>query len=150
MGSRWRYTGREETDEQEAGVVKATIDLTRNPAGVPDYEERDANVALVRVRLPDGTSVASPEYLVEVRLTRDAMLGLATELLRILHGPHDDVSRHTRPIDSGGACKSLGFYLAPQSCELLFNETELRTTEEYLAAEREKARLATDPETNEL
>ncbi len=95
---------------------------------IESYEIDDQNMALVRV---DGLSTGP---IVTLQLSRDAMLGLATELIRSAHR-NDGLSSELSPAVKGLASQCLGIYLHPQSCRLNIQRVEMGTVEAALLAE---------------
>lgn len=111
------------------------IDLNPRGDNAEDYAENDRNVVQVRVQLPTGEMVSTPNYRVEISLSRDAMIGLATHLLRAAHRPEGQFFfQHLRPCDSNLASQILGVFMHPKSCELLVAEVDLGTLEDALCA----------------
>jgi hypothetical protein len=110
-----------------------TIDLTPSEGGDDDYSKHDKNLIRVRVQLLTGEMVCSPDYRVEVCLSRDGMIGLATELLRAAHNPAGGfLFRRLRPSDPSLASEVLGVFMHPRSCELIVMEADLGTLENAL------------------
>ena len=114
---------------------KITITLKKNTDVLEEYEKNDRNMLKVAINLPDGRLVESPEYRVELVLTRDAMIGLGTELLRTAHTIENEGGLehwHLDPIRAGGASQGMGVYIHPSSCELIIGVSNLGTVEEAI------------------
>jgi hypothetical protein len=109
------------------------ISLKASIKGIEPYEENDQNILQLRVQLPSGEVVTDPRYRVELALSKDAMLGLGTALIRLACNENSDEGVfHAHPIEKGFASQVLGFYLAPNSCELIVAQKEFGTVEEIL------------------
>lgn len=114
-----------------------TISLERSVDGLEVYEERDQNIARVRVQLPTGEVVADPRYRVELTLSKDAMLGLGTELIRLaVEGGDIKGVYHVHPIERDFASAVLGIFIVPESCELLVAHDDFGTIEEIQSNKR--------------
>jgi hypothetical protein len=104
---------------------------------VEEFEKRDRNILNVRVQLPSGEMVSGNNYRVEITLSRDAMLGLGTELIRSAYkGNTDDLFWHLHRATPTLASSILGVYLHPSSCELLISEQDYNTLQELLDEEQ--------------
>ena len=113
-----------------------TIRLERQRKELEDFERDDKNVAQVRIRIPScGEMITDRSYLVELSLSRHAMLGLGTELIRAAHaGENETVFWHLRPSEPTLASQAFGVYLHPSSCQLIIAEVEHGTLESLLTA----------------
>ena len=107
------------------------VSLEPETNSLEEYEKRDQNIVRVRVQLPSGEVVASSQYRLELSLSRDAMIGLGTELIRLAL-KQEEISGifHLRPMEKNFASEVLGIYLHPDSCELLVAHNEFGTIEE--------------------
>ena len=113
-----------------------TIQLDRKHGEMEEFERNDKNLLQVRVRVPSVGMICDDAYLVELSLSRDAMLGLGTELVRAAHRENNETSFwHLRPSEQGFATRILGVYLHPSSCQLIIAEVEHGTLESLLNTE---------------
>ena len=87
-----------------------------------EYENSGKNYLQVEVRLPDGPTVKDTRYCVNVTLSRDAMIGLALNLLKEAYNPDTSTNQlrmwELFPSVPGSATEVLGVYMHPESCEL--------------------------------
>jgi hypothetical protein len=101
---------------------------------IEDFEENDMNLLQARVQLPDGTMQSSSKFRIEIRMSKDAMIGLGKELVRA--GLNEKINtnffKHLRPIEPELISQCLGVYLHPDSCELIFTTFDFDTVEKTL------------------
>jgi hypothetical protein len=119
------------------------IDLNEIASDSPkDYEKSGRNYVQVEVQLPDGNIVKDSKYCVNITLSKDAMVGLALNLLREAYNP-DPSSNQLRmwelfPAMSDGATEVLGVSMHPQSCELKVFEGDDGPLQDLLKASRDQ------------
>jgi hypothetical protein len=104
---------------------KFVIQFERKSPGDEEYERKGDNVLQVRLQLPSGEIISKGGYRVELRLSRTAMIGLGSELIRAAH--REDVDKlfwHLRPSEKDFASQALGVFLHPESCELLASSVQ--------------------------
>src|SRR5262245_17380533 len=112
-----------------------TISLERKLGEAEEVDEADKNVLRVRVRTPLGEMVCDEKCLVELTLSRDAMLGLGTELIMAADRSEEfTLFRHLRHSEPVFATRILGVYLPPASCQLIVSEAEHGTLQSLLDA----------------
>jgi len=100
---------------------------------IEEFEKNDKNVLRVTIQLPSGEVVSGKGYRVLFDLSRDAMIGLGTELIRAAHRENvEDMFKHIYGSTPSLAWSSLGVYLHPSSCELLVAGWEFGTLQELL------------------
>lgn len=93
-----------------------------------EYEEMDDNVMQV-------TLSGSPENpIVDLLMSRNAMIGLGTHLLRQAYG-NAETFVELHPSDTSLATTSLGVYLHPKSCRLNVGHFEFGALEDLLGEE---------------
>ena len=110
------------------------IDLTPNDEEF--YEVNDNNILKVRIQLPTGEMIDEAGYRVEIRLSKDAMLGLGINLIRAAYSEESNTNFwHLYPSEFGNAVQNLGVYLHPSSCQLLVSENEFEILEKELKIE---------------
>jgi hypothetical protein len=109
------------------------LTIPLEPSERPEpFELADRNMIQARVQLPDRTVVSDPGFIIELNLSRDAMVGLATELLRAAHKHEASTGWEMHPIDRDLASQCLGVFLHPNSCRLNIWHVELGTVAEAL------------------
>jgi len=109
------------------------VQLFPDPDEVETYENNEENIVQVRVQLPSGEMVTTHDYKVELTMSSEAMIGLATNLIRsAVLGPSSAHVWHLRRSEVGFAGQTLGVYLHPESCELIVVQTNLGTLSEAL------------------
>lgn len=99
------------------------------------YEANDNNLIQVKaIRLDEG------DDLVEISITRDGMLGLATELIRSAIGNRSGFDEfNMEPLRKDDATRTLGVYLHPDSNEVRIMLGDLPTVQELMDASPLKA-----------
>ena len=104
--------------------MSTTIAVPLEPKGeIEDFNADDRNVAFVSVQA-DGRQIASSDCIVDLRLSREAMIGLATELLRAAHRSPEKVFAELLPSQPGFSAERFGIYLHPESCRLHIGEAD--------------------------
>ncbi|MDD9952663.1 MAG: hypothetical protein OXT67_13975 [Zetaproteobacteria bacterium] len=113
------------------------ISLKPNPDDLEPFQANENNIGQVRVQLPSGEMISGGDYRVELCLTRDAMIGLGTELIRNALNNKDswDLAEHARPSTKDLPLEVMGMFLHPKSCELIFSGRKFQTLEEELQNE---------------
>jgi hypothetical protein len=102
------------------------INTTPNQDELESFEKDEKNIIQVRIQLPTGEMIDSSKYRVELTLSKAAMLGLATNLIRFVHNADSPYGFwHLHPSEPNLASQILGVYLHPGSCELLVSEKDL-------------------------
>jgi|GEM_PF-1343294 len=115
---------------------EVVIPLSVSEDTIEEFEKNDKNVLRVTIQLPSGEVVSGNGYRVYFDLSKDAMLGLGTELIRAAQRENvEDLFRHLHPSFLSHATTSLGIYLHPSSCELLVAGWEFGTLQELLEAD---------------
>lgn len=109
---------------------KIKIEIEPPEGELRDYEEEDKNLALVQVTR-SGETVDSKDCIVELTLSRDAMIGLGKELLRAAY-QGKEFHHELWPVEKSHAATALGIYLHPDSCRLNIGRAELGTVEEAM------------------
>lgn len=95
-------------------IVKLDIDdLTEE-----DFHKDDNNLAEVSVYNKKGENIAK-ECRVQITLTKNGLIGLGKELIRLAYHFKDGKHYHIEPINNGNICETLGIVLKPESSELI-------------------------------
>jgi hypothetical protein len=86
---------------------------------IEDYERDDRNIVQVRIT-QNGKLLSEKGAIVELILSPEAMIGLATQLLRkAYHNETERVLAHLRPSSPEFATVAMGLYMHPDSQELI-------------------------------
>lgn len=106
----------------------------------PDFDELEnfekADNNLCRVILLDtkqGNKILDPSnYMVQLQLSRDGLLGLGNELIRLAHKFHSGLHHHLMPSEREPFSQTLGIVLTPDSCETIIGCSDFDTIDKYL------------------
>ncbi len=97
-----------------------------------EYEKNDDNVGEVVVFNNEGKDI-SGECCVQLTLTKNGLLGLGSELIKLAHnfrdGKHFHIHQSTTKDD---ACQTMGIFLTPKSSELIITCGEYGKIDDYL------------------
>ena len=77
---------------------------------------------IMRVQLLERGS-KPPRIMLEI--SRNALLGLGTELIRLAHQYKQGHHTHMYPVDKTLVSQNMGVYLTPDSCEVIIHCVEL-------------------------
>lgn len=79
---------------------------------IPDYENNDKNILKVEIHLPTGEIMADGRYGVILTLSKGAIIGLGTELIReAINKKNDEVVMHEIfPSIQNNAITQLGIF----------------------------------------
>ncbi len=83
-----------------------------------EFEENADNVAAVEVFDENGQKMGS-DLKVEMFLSKNALLGLGTELIRLAHKYVEGKHYHITLADKEMLCQRMGIFLTPNSNELI-------------------------------
>lgn len=92
------------------------------------FEVNDENLARVTVTVPDGNKakvLSGYEHHIILEMSKDAMIGFATELLRMAYEEDEDSFKELTPSDSTFVSQCLGIVLKPDSCRLSVSKQDL-------------------------
>lgn len=96
--------------------MKYCFDL--NDDDMDEFDISFENVGTVLV-LKDGIRVTDDQYKVMLTLSKNGMIGLGTELIRLAHQFEIGRHSHIEPITEGLVVQSMGIFLTPESRELI-------------------------------
>ncbi len=97
------------------------------------YRAADQNIIRVEVQLASGEMLETRNCRVVVSMTKDAMLGLGSSLIRAaLNQTQERGSWEFENAEPDSATEQLGVYLHPSSCRLVMNLTSLGKLAELL------------------
>lgn len=97
-----------------------------------DFFEDDAdNVMEVRVYNKKGDDITK-DTVVELFMSRNALLGLGTELIRLAYKFREGKHAHLEPVNEEQQIQRMGVFLTPSSGELIICCNEGECIDEYL------------------
>lgn len=99
-----------------------------------EFEQLADNVGTVLVLDHNGESTRQQPR-VMISLSRNAMIGLGTELIRMAHRFEVGSHMHVDPIQEGLVCQSMGIFLTPESSELIIACGDELDVDSYIPAE---------------
>jgi hypothetical protein len=114
-----------------------TVPLNPTDQDKEVYRAADENVIRIEVQLPSGETVETRNCRVVVSLTKDAMLGLGSSLIRAaLNESQERGCWEFENAEPSAATEQLGVYLHPSSCKLVLNLTHLGKLGDLLTGQR--------------
>lgn len=113
---------------------KYIINLVNDTDKEESFEKVGNNIALVNVMDKNGIDITQ-NCRVQITLSKNALIGLGTELIRLAHEYKNGQHNHIEPISKDDVVQSMGIMLHPDSCELIvgcgdFNSFTDYTTED--------------------
>jgi len=105
---------------------------------IEKFEMSGDNIAELRVYDKNGKDITNKSK-VQLILSKNGLLGLGTELIRLAHKFQDGYHTHIEPSENDRIVQNLGIILMPTSCELIVNCSEMENIEEYF--KKETARM---------
>ncbi len=105
---------------------------------IPETEEEHKeilydNMVLFRVYDQTNQDISAKCRYVIIHLTKNAKIGLGTELIRLAHNFEEGKEVHAIPsTKETGPQEAMGMYLTPDSCELTIKCANFPNIEEYL------------------
>lgn len=96
-----------------------------------EFEVNADNVAVIEVYDKNGNRVSS-QTKVQIFLSKNALLGLGTELIRLAHNYVESKHFHIMPADKEMLCQRMGIFLTPGSSELIITCSETKKIDDYL------------------
>lgn len=96
-----------------------------------EYENSADNVGIVEVFDKNGNKVSSKTK-VQLYLSKNALLGLGTELIRLAYHYKEGKHYHITPAEREMLCQRLGIFLTPESSELIVCCSDNNKIDEYL------------------
>ncbi|MBT2657966.1 hypothetical protein J7E81_22465 [Bacillus sp. ISL-18] len=112
-----------------------TIKLNNNFDVEEGFELTGDNIAQVTVLDINGDDVTKQSR-VQFTLSKNALLGLGTELIRLAHNYHNGKHSHIDPIYKGDAYQSMGIMLHPDSSELIICCGDYEPYTEYIEEDK--------------
>jgi len=97
------------------------------------YRAADENIIRVEVQLPSGQMLDTHDCRVVVSMTKDAMLGFGSSLVRAaLSEAQERACWEFQNAEPDSATEQLGIYLHPSSCKVILNLTSLGKLKDLL------------------
>ena len=97
-----------------------------------NFEKDDDNMGAVIVLDQKGNDI-SEGCRVQLNLSKNGLLGLGTELIRLAHNFRDGKHAHIRrSITKDDACQTMGIFLTPKSSELIVVCNQYGKLDDYL------------------
>lgn len=112
--------------------MKYIFDIERDYEKIESYQEEDNNLAKIEIIDPNGKIINGKDYRILILLTKEALLGLGTELIRYAHHCKNDNQRHLRRITKDKVIQNMGIYLTPESNELIISCNNLGKIDDYI------------------
>ncbi|MFF2753046.1 hypothetical protein ACFVR1_04710 [Psychrobacillus sp. NPDC058041] len=106
------------------------IDLVNDTDKEEAFEMTGDNIALVNVMDSNGNEITQ-DFRVQITLSKNALLGLGTELIRLAHEYKNGKHFHIDPINKEFVVQSKGIMLHPESCELILGCGDFESFTEY-------------------
>lgn len=100
-----------------------------------EFETPGDNIAQVEELDKNGNNI-SKDCRVQVTLSQNALLGLGTELIRLVHQFRDGKHFHIDPISKESVVQSLGIMLHPHSSELIVSCGEFKSFDNYIKGDK--------------
>ncbi len=100
-----------------------------------DKFERNAdNVGIVQIHDKEGNDITS-KATVQLFLSKNALLGLGTELIRLAHSYSDTKHIHIEPAQTNNMVQRMGIFLTPDSAELTIFCNDNKVIDDYFKQE---------------
>lgn len=110
-------------------MSKKSIKITLEQTGEDEvFEVNDENIARVSITVPDGDKAKvlfGEKYHVILEMSKDAMIGFATELLRMAYEDDEDSFKELTVSDSTFVSQCMGIILKSDSCRLSVSKQDL-------------------------
>ena len=107
-----------------------TLELSEDE--VEDFELAGKNVMQVQIQLPNGEVVDSEainNYCVILKMSPDAKIGFAKELIRSAIKGDKNHFEEINPVGKDSICQYHGVFLHPQSCKVLISTDDFGEVE---------------------
>jgi len=95
-----------------------------------EFENEADNVGIVEVYDKDGNDVSSNTN-VQIFLSKNALLGLGTELIRLAHKFSEGSHIHIEPAEEDTMIQRMGIFLSPDSAELTIFCNDNKLIDDY-------------------
>lgn len=95
-----------------------------------EFENKADNVVVLQVRDTNGNDITSKSK-VQLFLSKNALLGLGTELIRLAYNYKEGKHYHVEPTKEDMMVQRMGIFLTPQSGELIISCSDNKAIDEY-------------------
>ncbi|MBB6716823.1 hypothetical protein [Clostridium gasigenes] len=95
-----------------------------------EFENNADNVAIVQVHDKEGNDITEKAN-VQMFLSRNALLGLGTELIRLAHNYSETKHIHIEPAEEDMIVQRMGIFLTPNSTELTILCNDNKVIDDY-------------------
>jgi hypothetical protein len=97
---------------------------------VEEFETNNDNIAKVRIFNKQGQDITN-QCTVSILLTKNALIGLGSELIRLAYAFEDGKHSHLEPMTQDNVVQDMGIILVPNSAELIITCADLGTVADY-------------------
>ncbi len=94
------------------------------------FEAKADNVAVFQIFDDKGNDITASSK-ANLFLSKNALLGLGTELIRLAHNFQDGKHLHLEPTEKDMMVQRLGIFLTPDSGKIVVGCGEMKTIDEY-------------------
>lgn len=94
------------------------------------------NVAKLEVYDEDGNNISKTSR-ITLFMSKNALLGLGTELIRLSYKYKEGRNYHIDPVIEDYMIQSLGIFLTPNSSEIVIGCCDMKVIDEYLKDEKD-------------
>lgn len=108
--------------------MKYVIDIENDEND--DFERLADNVGVLQVFDCNGNEITKSSK-VSLFLSKNALIGLGTELIRLAHNYKEGRHYHLEPASKELTVQTLGVFLTPDSCELIVGCSDEKNIDEY-------------------
>ena len=98
------------------------------------FEENSDNVGIVEVYDKEGNDITAKAD-VQIFLSKNALLGLGTELIRLANNYMDTKHIHMEPVEVDNIIQRMGIFLTPDSAQLTILCSDSKGIDEYFEEE---------------
>ncbi|EIT86170.1 hypothetical protein A374_06211 [Fictibacillus macauensis ZFHKF-1] len=95
-----------------------------------DFERLADNVGVLQVFDSNGNEITKSSK-VSLFLSKNALIGLGTELIRLAHNYKEGKHHHIDPASKEMMVQTLGVFLTPDSCELIVGCSDEKVIDDY-------------------
>ncbi len=112
--------------------MRYEIDIKNDENDV--FEINADNVGIVKVYDKEGDNITEKAD-VQIFLSKNALLGLGTELIRLAYSYTDTKHIHMEPVEIDNIVQRMGIFLAPDSARLTILCNDSKVIDEYFEDE---------------
>lgn len=108
--------------------MKYVIDIENDEND--DFEKQANNVGVLQIYDDKGNNITESSK-ASLFLSKNALLGLGTELIRLAHNYQEGRHYHIEPANEEMMVQTLGIFLTPESSELIVGCSEEDVIDKY-------------------